>query len=432
MRYFPSATRQRAVIATLALSVAAGALALPLANAADDDLKDRRSSVQSRIAKVSDDLEMASDRLRAATKKVSVAESSLVGAQTKLGQAQGAAVAARARLAEAQERDRLLQSALVTATATLAGARADLEAGRLAVEVQQGDVAEEVVSVYEQGDPQLLALSALLNSESLEDVIRTQSTQDAIIGHGERVYTALQEAEKAFAAQEQQVEQARASVKAQRQRAAANLLEIDALYEASVSAKDAVRELVNDNRSAKQVALDARQAAAAAREGDRQTIADLKKREEKIKQLILDAASQDNNVFDGATGGLLNYPVNGRITSAYGYRVHPIYGYYGLHNGTDFGAGCGSGLFAGANGTVVERYYDSVYGNRLFVNVGSVNGANLTLVYNHASRYSVGVGDKVKRGQVVGSVGDTGWSTGCHLHFTVLKNGNPVDPENYL
>ncbi|WP_460808864.1 peptidoglycan DD-metalloendopeptidase family protein [Nocardioides salsibiostraticola] len=407
-------------------------MALPLANAAEDDLKDRRNSVQSRIEKVNDDLEMASDKLRLATKKASIAEASLSGAQARLQKAQNAAVAARARLAEARERDQLLQVALETATANLEGAQADLKAGRIAVKQQQADVADEVATVYEQGAPQLLALSALLNSESLDDVVRTQTTQDAIVGHGERVYSALQDAEDVLAAKEKQVAEARAEVKAQREDAAANLLEIDALNDATVNAKDAVRGLVDDRRSVKQTALEARQEAAAAREEDRQMIADLKQREQRIKQLILDAASQDDNVYDGATGGLLNYPVNGRITSPYGYRVHPIYGYYGLHDGTDFGAGCGSSLLASANGTVVQRYYDSVYGNRLYINVGRVNGANLTLVYNHAAGYNVGIGDKVRRGQRVGSVGDTGWSTGCHLHFTVLKNGNAVNPENYF
>jgi murein DD-endopeptidase MepM/ murein hydrolase activator NlpD len=66
------------------------------------------------------------------------------------------------------------------------------------------------------------------------------------------------------------------------------------------------------------------------------------------------------------------------------------------------------------------------------VDVGKVNGHNLTVVYNHATSYRVGVGDEVDRGEVVGYAGDTGWSTGCHLHFTVLQDGTAVDPMTYL
>ena len=81
---------------------------------------------------------------------------------------------------------------------------------------------------------------------------------------------------------------------------------------------------------------------------------------------------------------------------------------------------------------MITEYYSSVYGNRLYLNVGQVNGKNITVVYNHASRYRVGIGDDVGRGDIVGYVGSTGWSTGCHLHFTVLENGTAVDPMKYF
>ena len=76
--------------------------------------------------------------------------------------------------------------------------------------------------------------------------------------------------------------------------------------------------------------------------------------------------------------------------------------------------------------------YTDCLRNGNYVLPGTVNGKNLTVVYNHASGYRVGVGDHVRRGEIVGYVGDTGWSTGCHLHFTVLVNGTAVDPENWL
>ena len=89
-------------------------------------------------------------------------------------------------------------------------------------------------------------------------------------------------------------------------------------------------------------------------------------------------------------------------------------------------------MHAGAAGTVISEYYSSVWGNRLFLDVGRVNGKTMTLVYNHISSYTAGTGARVGRGDVVAHSGTTGWSTGCHLHFTVLLNGNPVDPAPYL
>jgi murein DD-endopeptidase MepM/ murein hydrolase activator NlpD len=85
-----------------------------------------------------------------------------------------------------------------------------------------------------------------------------------------------------------------------------------------------------------------------------------------------------------------------------------------------------------AGGTVISRYWSSVYGNRLYLSLGQINGKNITAVYNHATGYRVNVGDRVAQGEVVGYVGSTGWSTGCHLHFTILVNGTAVDPMNWL
>ena len=120
------------------------------------------------------------------------------------------------------------------------------------------------------------------------------------------------------------------------------------------------------------------------------------------------------------------------MTSPFGYRRHPIYGYWGMHDGVDFGPGCGAPIRAAGPGRVVASYWSDVYGRRLIVSHGAVGGVGLATIYNHATSYNVGVGASVARGQTIGYVGSTGWSTGCHLHFTVLRNGQPVDPMQYM
>jgi murein DD-endopeptidase MepM/ murein hydrolase activator NlpD len=103
-----------------------------------------------------------------------------------------------------------------------------------------------------------------------------------------------------------------------------------------------------------------------------------------------------------------------------------------LHDGTDFHAPCGTPERAGESGTVISEVWSDVYGHRLYLDVGQVNGKNMTLVYNHLTSYATHVGQRVRRGQTVGYAGTTGWSTACHLHFTVLLNGSPVNPMNYM
>lgn len=130
--------------------------------------------------------------------------------------------------------------------------------------------------------------------------------------------------------------------------------------------------------------------------------------------------------------GALATPVAGPVTSPYGMRTHPLTGEHKLHDGTDFGAACGTPVRAAADGMVDERYFNAGYGNRVVIDHGSTSDEALTTTYNHLTRGVVAVGERVRRGQVVGYVGSTGYSTGCHLHFMVLRGGDPVDPMGWL
>lgn len=124
----------------------------------------------------------------------------------------------------------------------------------------------------------------------------------------------------------------------------------------------------------------------------------------------------------------LSYPVSSYISSKYGMRFHPVLKYWKLHDGTDFAAGCGTPIRAAASGVVTERYFNAGYGNRLLIDHGKVGGNYVTTAYNHAIRYTVGVGRRVSKGEVIGYVGSTGYSTGCHLHLMTWKNGSLVNP----
>ncbi len=126
--------------------------------------------------------------------------------------------------------------------------------------------------------------------------------------------------------------------------------------------------------------------------------------------------------------GSLLRPVRGPVTSAFGMRTHPITGVRKLHDGTDFGARCGTPVRAAAAGTVIRTPTDRGYGRRVLVR----HGDGLVTGYAHLSSRTVGRGDRVGAGDVVGRVGSTGMSTGCHLHFMVLRKGRAVDPASML
>jgi murein DD-endopeptidase MepM/ murein hydrolase activator NlpD len=124
---------------------------------------------------------------------------------------------------------------------------------------------------------------------------------------------------------------------------------------------------------------------------------------------------------------LLRKPIaEGETRSGFGYRKHPVLGYYRMHNGVDWAAPIGTPIFAAGNGTVVKAGWVSGYGRR--VEVQHVNGYVTT--YNHMSGFGRGIteGTRVRQGQVVGFLGSSGLSTGPHLHYEVMVNGHYVDP----
>ena len=116
------------------------------------------------------------------------------------------------------------------------------------------------------------------------------------------------------------------------------------------------------------------------------------------------------------------------ITSGFGYRTDPITGKQAFHSGIDFGASCGTPIHAAGSGKVLSAAPNDGYGNATVIN----HGGGLATLYGHQSAFAVSAGQVVTQGQVIGYVGSTGKSTGCHLHFEVRVNGNPVNPLGYL
>lgn len=124
---------------------------------------------------------------------------------------------------------------------------------------------------------------------------------------------------------------------------------------------------------------------------------------------------------------LVRTPIlNFKITSGFGMRFHPILGYARPHLGVDFAAPIGTPIFAAGNGTVIKAGWNPAYGRR--VEIQHANGYVTT--YNHMSGFARGIvdGARVRQGQTIGYLGQSGLATGPHLHYEVLVNGHFVDP----
>ncbi len=124
----------------------------------------------------------------------------------------------------------------------------------------------------------------------------------------------------------------------------------------------------------------------------------------------------------------IGWPITGYVTSEYGYRIHPIYNVRKFHHGIDIAAPTGTPIFSASNGIVSEVKENSGYGKHVIV-----KGANEEYIYAHMSEFNVVPGVVVKKGDLIGKIGNTGLSTGPHLHFQInnLLNAS-LNPRFYL
>ena len=146
-----------------------------------------------------------------------------------------------------------------------------------------------------------------------------------------------------------------------------------------------------------------------------------------IEDQIAKAANPD--VYEGsATGFIWPCPAYTRISSYFGPRPQPVPGASTNHKGVDLAAPFGANILASAAGVVTTSTYSASAGNYVVI----AHGNGISTVYMHASSLLVSVGQVVEQGQVIAKVGSTGYSSGNHLHFGVIKNGSYVNPMNYI
>jgi len=124
----------------------------------------------------------------------------------------------------------------------------------------------------------------------------------------------------------------------------------------------------------------------------------------------------------------LGKPVEGPISSGFGKRSDPMNNRSAFHTGIDFRGDKGDKIYATADGVVANAFRNGGYGNYVLID----HGNGYTSAYAHMKKYLVHKGDRIKRGQLIGLIGNTGRSTGSHLHYEIALNGVPINPYKFL
>lgn len=391
---------------------------------ADDksDLNKKKDSLNGKIKDAKEDADHSSKQLAKARKALNAAKAALDSAQAELGRTKG-------QLAVAQAQDEAMQARLAKVEGALDTAVAQLSAGQSDLKDAEAAVAAFTVQSLQNGDDGMRAFNRLLSGESPEAFTEQMTINGSV---SEAQVAKMQELDASrliLKLKRDEVRKLRDAAKKARAEAAANLKHQKELKAQAEAQTAEVGELVAARESAKK-------SANAALQEDLALLRELENDRARVEREL--AALADKDLADGGAGvggdggGTLSRPVGGPITSSYGMRRHPITHVYKLHDGTDFGASCGTPIRAAASGTIIQQYYNGGYGNRVILNNGIMRGKSVVTAYNHLSRYARSTGSKVSRGDVIGYVGTTGYSTGCHLHFMVIVNGRTTNPMGWL
>ena len=421
MRFFPATVRQSVAAVLTAGALTAGVVTSPWAQADVRHLRHQQAQAQHSVRHAKAALDESGSRTRQAYAALARSKADFRAARHDFQ-------VARARVQAAKARLHVIQGELRAAKAQLAAAEADLARSSQALGAQKEQLLHTVTSLYEGGDPQLVGFLSLMNSATPADLVSANDNNNVVLTSQDQAIDNLAAAKVLMKVQTDRLAAARDAVAAKQAEAADNLATKRTYRTQALDAKARVAASVAARHTAWQQARRARA------HDHRVWLASKAQADRVHRRLLAEIAREQRRGggYKGTTHGLLMRPVNGPITSPYGYRINPVMGYYGLHDGDDFGAACGTPIWSAGNGTILSQYYSSVWGNRLFINLGLINGKNVTVIYNHLSAYRSTVGEHVTRGQVVGLIGTTGWSTGCHTHFTVMVNGVAVDPAPWI
>ncbi len=291
--------------------------------------------------------------------------------------------------------------------------RLELEKAQAKLELEEKNFGERVVLSYKSDD--LDYLDVMLASSNFEDLVSRMNVVRDLLGGNNELVGGLETARDTVATEKDAI--------AKREGAVADAAQL--LQDKS----DELAALRAAQAASQAQALAVRQEKKGALAGVNDDLALLERQE---NQLLAESAAL-TGVITGSTGGGggtgdLMWPVSGSLSSPFGWRIHPILGYRKFHTGIDVGAGYGTPIHAADSGTVIYATWMGGYGNVIIID----HGSGISTLYAHQSSLAVGTGAHVTRGQTIGYVGSTGFSTGPHLHFEVRLNGNPVDPMGYL
>lgn len=371
--------------------------------AEDEDLQNQLSDVQNRMAQESE--------------KKAQAEAVIGSVNDKL-------YAIQQQLEAAQRDYQAVANELKATEEKIAATQAELEKTRARLKVREGVFTKRVRDIYMHG--QLSYLDVVLGAKDFSDFSNRLELLRRIIDADITLISDIRKERAAIETAKQELETQRARQAQLRDQAAAKRDEIESRRKEQQAI---LYQAQNDKAVAEQAYNEYQQSSQAIAEMLRQRAADRAAQAAAAAAQASSGGGGGSDYYQPVSGsGAMIWPVNGVVTSSYGYRTHPIFGTTIYHSGIDIGVDYGTPVHAADGGVVVEAGWISGYGYAVIID----HGNGLSTLYGHNQELAVSEGQSVSQGQVIAYAGSTGNSTGPHVHFEVRANGDPVDPSAYL
>lgn len=373
-------------------------------------------------------VDAASDKLDEATRDVSAAQSRLRDVQDRLDDAREELDDVRQTVESAEESERAAKAALARAEAAVAKTQGEVVALRARIEELKSAVGAWARRIYTQGGS-YSELEILMSSDDPGDFAALLKALDSVSKESNNALLELARTKAQLAKKLDELQSLELEAEQRRKEAHDRYVEAVQAREAALRAKQRLVQLSSQRAEALE---DAR--------GDRDEIKlkyDALRAEQARIAAAAAAARLNSGGGSGGGGGSgagvpgtgLYWPVPGAgVVGGVGPRIHPVYGYRSCHTGVDLSAGSGAAIHATDEGRVVSTSSGGPYGNHTLI----AHGDGLASMYAHQSSFAVSPGQWVRRGQVIGYVGSTGWSTGPHLHFEIHVNGTPYNPMGWF
>ena len=397
---------RRAVLAGLALTLVAGIMPLDaLAYNSDDyaDIQKKISETRAKLRAVRAHEKEILGQIQSSDQRLSALENSLASITDQLLLA-----TRRLELLELQHDQAAIELQLKTA---------ELEAATVALDTTTTRLRDRAANIYMDGPTAYAAV--LFGANSFEDYVAGMKYVEEVLHVDMDIVEEIRGLKSTVEAQRLAIDARRKTLEAQSNEVAKQYARLAGLRSQQAGAKSAVLSEIDYKQHLLARVRKEKRAYAAALQSyleESDSIAEMLRR-----------AQGGQHAIQGV-GGYLKWPVSGPITSDYGWRTHPIYGYKSFHTGIDIGAPSGKTVKAARKGEVLYVGYKGAYGLVVIIDHGNA----LATMYAHLSKSYVHPGQSVGTLSSIAAIGCTGWCTGPHLHFEVRVNGEPQNPHLWL